>query len=128
MNNSLLKIALNQRYLILALLASILMQVGSVVAPPALATVFLFGALGAGILSIIAVARLQQALGRSVLIAVLTCVLLLLPLIGIITMLLVNQAATKRLREGGLKVGLMGVPADQITRLKSAAPTGSLPS
>lgn len=64
--------------------------------------------IGAVVISFVGMFRIAGGLGYSNVAKVFLLVLLLLPLIGLITLLVLNSRATKRLREAGYKVGLMG--------------------
>ena len=52
--------------------------------------------------------KLAQALNYSMVVAILCCILLVVPLVSLITMLVLNGKATKILKENGIKVGLFG--------------------
>ena len=60
------------------------------------------------IMSLIGVFRLASGLGYSIGAKIGLVVLLLLPIIGLITLLVLNSRATKVLKEAGYKVGLFG--------------------
>lgn len=59
-------------------------------------------------MSITGLARLGKGLGYHTVVVVLLCISMILPLINLIVLLVVNSRATKRIREAGYKVGLMG--------------------
>lgn len=61
------------------------------------------------IVQIVAVYKLRRALGHGVADAAVVTVLGLIHLLGLIIMLWLSHEATKRLREAGLRVGLLGV-------------------
>jgi len=59
------------------------------------------------------IVQLLGAMDYGFVIVILCCILVFFPLIGLITLLVINGRATKILREAGLRVGLMGVnPGD----------------
>ncbi|MFC1764370.1 hypothetical protein ACFL6U_20145 [Planctomycetota bacterium] len=69
----------------------------------------------AGLLGIVAIAMalvgffsLASALGYSTGVKIGLTILLLVPLVGLITLLVLNSKATKVLRKAGYKVGLLG--------------------
>ncbi len=53
--------------------------------------------------------------------AAMICILVLLfiPLIGLLTLLILNGKATRLLREGGIRVGLMGASPENLQKLKA---------
>jgi len=60
------------------------------------------------VMSLVGMFRLASGLGYSTGKKIMFVILLLVPLIGLITLLVLNSRATKVLREGGYKVGLLG--------------------
>ena len=112
-------IARYQRYLLLALLAYVTSLVGlGVVAvsvgpgePGAGTEAFLWVLLGAvllsGLASVVAMWLLANALFGPVW-ATLLAVLTLFACVGVLALLIVNQVATNRLKEYGVKVGFLG--------------------
>lgn len=60
------------------------------------------------VMSLIGMFRLASGLGYSLGVKILLVILLLVPLIGLITLLVLNSRATKALRGAGYKVGLLG--------------------
>ena len=98
------KVASGQKMIIYAILVNFL-------------TIALQMAIGdiAGLLGIVAIVmsligffRLASGLGFSIGAKIGLVILLLIPLIGRITLLVLNSRATKALREAGYKVGLLG--------------------
>jgi hypothetical protein len=74
------------------------------------AVVFLIGArLAIVVFMMMGVYKLTRAMGASTTKSVLAMLSMLVPYIGLIVLLVVNQRATKLLTKSGLKVGLMGV-------------------
>ena len=69
-----------------------------------------FGLVGIGVLvlAIMGLLKLSDGLGYSTGIKVLLIVLLFVPLIGFLTLAIVNGKATQTLKASGYKVGLMG--------------------
>ncbi len=64
-----------------------------------------------------AVAVLMRSMGHSKTVTIVCCILLLVPLMGIVILVWLNGRATRRLRAASLKVGLKGVdPNDLDTR------------
>lgn len=99
------KVASGQKLIIYAILVNIL----------AIGLVAVFGDI-AGLVSVVALVialvgmfRLAGGLGYSTAAKIFLLVLVVLPLIGLITLLVLNSRATKALREAGYKVGLFGV-------------------
>ena len=98
------KIASGQKLIIYAILVNFL----------TFALMAVFGDL-AGVVGIVAIVmsfvgmfRLAGGLGYSTAAKILLVILLLVPLIGLITLLVLNSRATKALREAGYTVGLLG--------------------
>jgi hypothetical protein len=98
------KVASGQKLIIYAILVNFL----------TIGLVAVFGDI-AGLVAIVAIVmsfvgmfRLAGGLGYSTAAKVLLVVLLVVPLVGVITLLVLNSRATKALREAGYKVGLLG--------------------
>ncbi len=98
------KVASGQKLIIYAILVNFL-------------TIGLMAAFGdiAGLVGIVAIVmsfigmfRLASGLGYSTATKIFLLVLLVVPLVGLITLLVLNSRATKALREAGYKVGLLG--------------------
>jgi len=98
------KVAYGQKLIIYAILVQFL-------------TVGLQAAFGdiAGLVGIIAIAmslvgilHLASGLGYSISAKIVLVILILVPLVGLITLLVLNSRATKVLRAAGYKVGLLG--------------------
>jgi hypothetical protein len=62
---------------------------------------------------LVQVIRLSAAMGAPVALRVVYIVLMFLPLIGLITLLVINGQATGLLKAAGARVGLMGVPRSE---------------
>jgi hypothetical protein len=60
------------------------------------------------VLSLIGIFRIGSGMGFSIVVKILLVVLMFVPLVNLITLLILNGRATKRLREAGYTVGLMG--------------------
>jgi hypothetical protein len=60
------------------------------------------------VMSLVGMFRLASGLGYSVAARIVLVILLLVPVIGLITLLVLNSRATKALRGAGYKVGLLG--------------------
>jgi hypothetical protein len=65
---------------------------------------------------IIGVVRLLAAMGVHIIWRILCIVLLFAPCINLLVLLVINGRATRALRNAGLRVGLMGVPDEQVVR------------
>ena len=65
-------------------------------------------AIVAVIMSLVGMFRLASGLGSSTGVKILLVILLLVPLVGLMTLLVLNSRATKALRNAGYKVGLLG--------------------
>jgi len=74
----------------------------------------LLGMLIVGIIGVVFVYRLAKALGRT---AWVYAVAALFPCISLITLLIINYAATQTLRQAGIHVGLMGARRADLERL-----------
>jgi hypothetical protein len=106
-------IARHQRDINLMILAQFLLYVGAGLtrdfAPP-----FIVGLVALAIvaLSLLATFRLASALYGTTM-AIVYGILMFAPCIGLIVLLLLNQEATRRLRNAGFKVGLLGADPKQ---------------
>ena len=101
------RIAAGQRLVIVALLCSIVAQVLARSVGPLGALILI----ASFIISIVGVVRLASALGSSGASQALYAVGLIVPLINIAILLVLSSRATRRLRAGGYKVGLLGARA-----------------
>lgn len=120
----LLMIANRQRVLLLCILLSIVSY--CVVGWPAIgrrtsnsATVTLIITLAIHALVIVAVLRVQAAVGIHLLWRLLSVPLLPIPIIGLLIMVVVNSQASATLRASGVRVGLFGVDPVQLQRLSA---------
>lgn len=107
--NTLEKLRSGQRLIIAGILLNIVtapLRMGQ----PDNAVLAIGGLLGlaAIVLSIIGLLRMGSGLGIHLAWRIVLCVLMIVPLINLITLLLVNVRATRRLRDNGFKVGLLG--------------------
>jgi hypothetical protein len=64
-----------------------------------------------GIATIVILVMLMAALQRPIVSRILAAISQFIPLVGLIVLLVVNQRATRTLREAGYHVGLMGARA-----------------
>ncbi|NII72823.1 hypothetical protein FHW84_001389 [Dyella sp. SG562] len=60
------------------------------------------------VLSLMGILRISSGLGYGTGTKVILVILMFVPLVGLITLLVLNAKATNRLREAGYKVGLLG--------------------
>ena len=65
---------------------------------------------------IVGVVSVQTALGTHIVMRVIGAILMLIPLIGLLSLLSTNNRATAILRAAGLRVGFMGVSDDEVER------------
>ena len=103
-DSELKSVAAGQRMVILAVLlylAAVFLQfvIGSVAGLILLATL---------VLGLIGLIRVARGLGTSIILINLMVICLLIPLVGLIVLLSVNGRATRALRAGGYRVGLLG--------------------
>lgn len=102
------EVAVAQRRLLLGLLAGIVVNVLIRAATgPVLAIVVLLG-LAAAVYTVVWVYRLCTALGKT---PWLYAIAVFIPLVGLLTLLVLNQQATTYLRANGLKIGFLGAKA-----------------
>lgn len=99
------KVASGQRLIIYAILLNLLSLVvkGTAGDVPGLAV-----GIVATVLGLVGVFRLASGMGYAVGWRVFLAVLMVIPLIGLITLVFLNSRATKALRARGYKVGLLG--------------------
>lgn len=72
----------------------------------------------AQILWILQIVRLFAAMRVGLVMRVVYIVLLFIPLVSLVIVLLASAQATSMLRATGVRVGLMGVPRDEVDRLR----------
>jgi hypothetical protein len=103
-------------YAIALYIVAVVLRIGIVasVGDAAAATTTLGGldaliALAAIVMALVGVYRLASAFGYSMVVRVLCLVLMFVPLVGLITLVVLNRRATSLLRGAGLRVGLLGV-------------------
>ncbi|WP_411825430.1 hypothetical protein [Luteolibacter sp. AS25] len=75
---------------------------------PLLGVIALISGLASLVLAVIGIIRMSAGLSYGVGFRLLFCALIIIPLIGLITMAVLNGKATKFLRDSGHKVGLLG--------------------
>ena len=98
------RIASGQKFAIYA----ILLQIVAYGLQIALGSIGTLAFLVAFVLSVIGIFRLGETVTESTILRVLLCVLMIVPLLSLLILLSLNSRATKQLREGGYKVGLLG--------------------
>ncbi len=98
------KVASGQKLIIYAILVNFL-TIGLQAAVGEIAGLL---AIVAVVMSLIGMFRLASGLGYSTGTKILLVILLLVPLIGLITLLVLNSRATNTLKAAGYKVGLLG--------------------
>jgi uncharacterized membrane protein len=106
------EIATRQRAIMYCILGYIVFAILQFAVPAPFGLIFTLLAVGSSITGAVFVFMLAIAIyntGVGVVLGILT----LIPLIGLITLLIVNGKATKLLREHGIKVGLMGANLKQ---------------
>jgi hypothetical protein len=117
-DNSLYEVARGQRKVLMCFAALLTCNIAQVavgaVAPPA-AIFFALGSLVALIFSVIAVYRLAKALGYT---AIIYAIAMIIPCINLLTLLVVVSRATQCLKQGGVKVGLLGASKQTIESLR----------
>jgi hypothetical protein len=107
-------IAFRQRAIMLCILAEILCMVLSIASPiHAIGLIALLGFYAAAITASVFVFMLAIGIYNTAL-GIVMGILTLVPLLGLIILLVVNQKATSILRRHGLKVGLLGANPNQI--------------
>lgn len=106
-------------YVLAALLTQLLLFTGGFAVHPIIAVATALAFWIVQIVIIVGVVRLLAALGVNVLWRIITIVLLFAPCFNLLLLLGINRQATKALRKAGLRVGLMGVPDEQVVRRMS---------
>ena len=76
-------------------------------------------ALGLWIFSIVTLAKLKLAMGRSTVSVVLSCIGMLIPCINLLILIFANQSATIMLKFYGVSVGFFGVDSQALEMLKT---------
>ena len=103
-------IASHQKVVILCILIYLIAVAAQFLLPPDLRPILGLGVLAVGIVSAVFVFRLAIRLyGTGV--GVMWGVLTLIPLIGLVSLLIVNGKATRILKENGVDVGFLGAQA-----------------
>jgi hypothetical protein len=101
------QVATYQRWLCICILVYIAALIGQFAAPGEFRLIFAVGTLVASITAAVFVFMLSLAF-YSVAKGVLLGIGVLIPIIGLIVLLVINNEATKRLKAHGVKVGLLG--------------------
>ncbi len=70
-----------------------------------------------GVVLIVQVVKMMQALEARIGMIILACIGLLVPVVSLLTVFIVNQQACSVLRRAGLRVGFLGVSREEIARL-----------
>ncbi len=110
------RVAKYQRWVLYALLANILLNIGALAIPrDNLAVTALVGLLAIFVVlvTVVSVFLLARELIH-VVVAVLCAALMVIPCISLVTLLIVNQRATTYLQQRGFRVGFMGVDPKKI--------------
>lgn len=112
----LIRVARYQRWVIYALLANIVLNITIMSLARQGVMVQVLGlavALGVVAFAILSIFLLQKEVSN-VGVAILCAILMFIPCISLITLLVVNQGATKYLQSRGVKVGFMGADPNSI--------------
>lgn len=115
--DSIRSIAVAQKLILLGILVNIglfaisVLGQGSIPALQVLALPVYLCAIG---LQLYGCFRLARGLGWNVAITVVCLILMFVPIIGLLTLLILNQKATTALRAAGLHVGLLGVRTSEL--------------
>lgn len=113
-------IAKNQRGMIFAILINLL-SLGLFllkILPPQILTLV---GLGVTICMAIFLAKLRNAMSKNLVLTIIAIVLLLVPIASLLVLLVNNEQATGALKNAGLKVGLMGVPEEELKKYMDSA-------
>ena len=115
------RLAFSQKLILYAILGNIIFYVaqGAFVGPmakdPQLAPIALLvtlGTLGLALVvlcvMIVGVVMMSQALRINIVVTIFRCLFLLVPCLGLVVLLVLNQKATAALKERGVRVGFMG--------------------
>ena len=113
--DALKKIAASQRTICLCILVILAMTLLGVKMGNNILTYAIY--LAIDVFVILNVWNLCQALGMSQVISILLCILMLVPIVGLILLFVLNITATKALRQAGLSVGLLGVSKEDLDKL-----------
>lgn len=119
-NETLYNVALHQRRVLMCFLALLMFNIAQLTvsaAFPMVAPILGVGSLAAMIFGVFAVYRLAKTLGYT---AILYAISMIIPCINLLTLLVVISRATKVLKEGGVKVGLLGVSRATIEQLRNS--------
>jgi hypothetical protein len=119
-SQELYNIAVNQRRALLCFAFLIIFNMAQGISgqfSPILAIFFLIGSLATMIFCVVYIYRLAKSLGFT---AIIYAIAMLIPCINLLTLLVVISRATKRLKEGGVKVGFLGVRKPDLERLRAS--------
>lgn len=125
----LVKLAVTQKQLLWCVLARIGLEVAGLTLTggggQALGTAgmigvggYLLASLAIAVVSIVFIARMAIAYGIHPAMGILGGLAIVLPCVGLIMLLLLNQRVTNTLKAAGCKVGLMGVSATEMNKLR----------
>ena len=103
----LLKVAKYQKGILVCILVYILAVVGQFALPPQIRPVVGLGVLVVGLIAAVFTILLAMKTHGTVL-GIILGILCLVPILGLLILLLVNQKATTVLQSNGIKVGLLG--------------------
>ena len=122
---NLVRVAEQQRLLLLLILCSILGTFGSMGVvimgatniPELLVILVMLGLLLIQILAIVQAFRLTRRMRASLLYPIIMLLGILMPLLGLIMLVIINNKANVLLKGAGVRVGLMGVPKSEYFKL-----------
>ncbi len=120
---NLVKLAEAQKHLLWCVLARIGVEFGGfavIQAFPPPYGLILYGvvALALLVVTIVFIVRMATAYGTNTVLAVLGGIAIVVPCAGLLLLLFLNQRVTATLQRAGAKVGLMGVSAAEMTKLR----------
>tara|TARA_Y100001934_G_C11975071_1_gene595910 strand:- start:43 stop:489 length:447 start_codon:yes stop_codon:yes gene_type:complete len=96
-------------------------DIGTMLTSLGLSLVILLAAFGVYIFQLVTLAQLRNEIGAGVAGTVICCILLCIPLVGLIILALTSQKATNVLKEQGYSVGFMGLGGDAMKDLEMKA-------
>ena len=115
-NQTLKQIGMAQRMICLFILIKIITIIVIGILPVPKTVISIFDIVYAVIL-IANTWRLSTGLGYDQIFAVIFCVCLFIPIVGIITLIALSLKASEILKNAGLPVGIMGVPKEELDKL-----------
>lgn len=121
---NLVKLAEAQKHLLWCVLGRIGMEIGGFAIMPAFPPpygIIVYGAASLVLLvvTVVLIVRMAKAYGTSTVLAVLGGIAIVVPCAGLLLLLFLNQRVTGTLQRAGAKVGLMGVNAAEMTKLRN---------